>query len=1226
MTPEPWETAERPVRAAGGGAFARLAEVFREDFTHNLRRPLFWVLILLIAFFSWELSGGNASIGSGDARVGGTKAWITSEFALSQLMILMVSIIYSFFVSVGAGMSLIRDDDQKVGELLHSTRLTPGEYVWGKYLAVLASFVWVLVMHLGLVMLFNHVLPHGENRDVIGPFALLNYLKPALVFALPMLICTVGVAFSIGGLTRKPILVFALPVAVMLFGMFFLWEWSPAWLAPAVNRALQFADLTGLRWINETWLNVDKGVDFYNRHAVGLDGLIVAQRLACVLAGLGAVWLVQRRFGAQLRGVGAKVRKGALVVASSPAAVARIEPTPLAGLAMGSRAPGFRAGALEVARIEWSELWKHPGLYLFIPMILIQVFGSVVDVGAFDTAVLNTPGILAVKNMNTLTLLICMLILFYTTESLQREKSSGLAPIHYSTPLRTTSLLLGKCFANTALALAVVLTTLLGCAIVLLVQGKVGFSIGPFALAWGLLLTPTFILWTAFVCAAFAATGNRYGAYILGFGALALTGFFQARDKMTWTFNWDLWSAVQWSDISVFEIDRAALVLNRVMVLGLAAFFVAITVRVFTRREGDATRFVHSLRPQALGRTALAALPFAILPLGCAIVLATMVHDGRDGAVARKLQRDYWKKNVETWKNGKSPVLAAVDLDLAFDPAHGTLRSIGEYTLVNRTADTLRQVPVTGGLHWKHVEWTMNGAAAKPEDRARLYVFTPPHPLAPGERLRIGFRFDGHFPDGISKNGAGTMEYVLPSGVVLTGFSTTAFAPLLGYTPDVGVERDKNQSDPREYPDDYWRKVLPAGLPMFDGWCDTRIRVTGPADMQHNATGSLVEERVENGRRITTWRSDSPLRAFNVVLGRWQVKRRDGVAVYYDARHPYNVDEMLDGLAAARRWYGEWFAPYPWHELRLSEFPGLATYAQGSPTNITFSEDIGFLTKSEPKANAAFWITAHEAAHQWWPGMAMPGEGPGGEVLSEGMAHFSTILLTEQVRGLEQRMAFCRQIEDRYDNTRQRDSERPLVKVDGSLPGDRRIIYDRGGYVFWMLHRLMGREANLAAHREYMSLYRDSEDHPLIEEYLAVMRRHAPNPSAFDAFVKQWFFSTVVPQYLITDSRLLRTRDGWEIRARVKNVGTGVIPVEIAATRGERFAKKPAADKAWRDARATLTLAAGEEEAVTIRCAFEPEKLVVDPDLLVLMLERQKAQVKLKVRPAPETLAGRVGD
>jgi ABC-type Na+ efflux pump permease subunit len=130
---------------------------------------------------------------------------------------MIVSIIYSFFVSVGAGMALIRDDDQKVGELLHSTKLTAGEYVWGKYLGVLAGFLWVLAVHLALAMFFNHVLPHGTNRDSIGPFVLANYLKPAMIFALPMLVLSAGLAFTIGGLTRKPILVFFLPIGILLF-------------------------------------------------------------------------------------------------------------------------------------------------------------------------------------------------------------------------------------------------------------------------------------------------------------------------------------------------------------------------------------------------------------------------------------------------------------------------------------------------------------------------------------------------------------------------------------------------------------------------------------------------------------------------------------------------------------------------------------------------------------------------------------------------------------------------------------------------------------------------------------------------------------------------------------------------------------------------------------------------------------------------------------------------
>src|SRR5262249_7792754 len=172
-------------------------------------------------------------------------------------VIMLVSVLYVFVASVAAGMALIRDEELQVTDVLHATRLTPGEYVWGKYLAVLASLVGVLVLHLGLSALFNHVVPHGENADYVGPFVLGNYLRPALVFAIPTLVLFLGACLAIGALTRQPVLVFSFPIAQVLVGAFFLWEWSPAWLAPAVNRLLQMADLAGLRWIKETYLNVD---------------------------------------------------------------------------------------------------------------------------------------------------------------------------------------------------------------------------------------------------------------------------------------------------------------------------------------------------------------------------------------------------------------------------------------------------------------------------------------------------------------------------------------------------------------------------------------------------------------------------------------------------------------------------------------------------------------------------------------------------------------------------------------------------------------------------------------------------------------------------------------------------------------------------------------------------------------------------------------------------------
>ena len=1194
-------------------------EVARLDLLHSLRRPLFWVQILILGFFAWELAGGQAQLGSGDARVGGTKAWITSEFAVTQMLIILITVLYVFFASIAAGMALIRDEELQVTDVLHATRLTPGEYVWGKYLAVLVSLMGVLAIHLGLSILFNHAIPHGDNADYIGPLVVGNYIIPVLTFAIPTLVLFTGVCLAIGTLTRQPVLVFSFPIAQVLVGGFFLWEWSPSWLAPGVNWLLQMADLAGMRWIKETYLNVDRGVDFYNHAHVGLDAAMVVQRLVCIALGLGAVFVTQARVAARLRGARAGVRQGKREEIS--VATAQPEPRPLSALAMRSAVPGFWAVTLEVARTELRLLGRHPGLYLFVPMILIQLFGGVVETGAFDTPLLQTPGTLAVAAMNTLTLLICMVILFYTTESLQRERNTRLGAITYASPIATGALLLGKSIANTLLGAVIVIAGVAGCAIVLAVQGQVAFAVGPFAVVWGLLLMPTFLFWSTFVGAVYATTGSRFATYAIGLAAMSLTGWYQLRDKMNWVANWDLWSATRWSDISHFQLDTLPLALNRVEVLGLSVAFIALTVAVFARRERDATRNVQRLHPSQLARSALASSPWLALPLVVGAVLAIQVDQGWQGRTARKQARDYWKKNALTWRDAALPLIAHADLDVTLEPKRHWIRSRGTFDLVNGTPSMLQAIPVTAGFRWKHLEWTLDGRPVKPEDRAGLWVIRPVKALAPGDRVQLGWSYDGVTPSGISKNGAGLNEFVLPSSIVLTGFDGADLCPHLGYDPDIGVEDDKNKADPREYPDDYYKGTIPAGIAMAESWFDTRIRVSIPSGYQVNATGVCVKSETRAGRSITEWRSDHPVRIFNLVAGHWKEKRGNGAVVYYDPHHPYNVDEMLQALEGARRWYGEWFAPYPWRDLRLTEFAAMGSYAQGSPGNITFSEGIGFLTRSKPEANAAFWITAHEAAHQWWPNLAMCGRGPGGDVLSEGMAHFSTILLAEQVKGLEQRIAFCKDIEDRYANTRRRDSERPLVKVNGELPADQRIIYDKGGWAFWMLFQLMGREAGLAAHRDYLQAYRDSRDHPLLEDYLAVLRRHAPDTAAFDAYVKQWFYDVVVPQYLVSGAEKVRAGSGWEVHARIKNVGTGRMPVEVATFRGERFPHGDGKHEPYRDARTAVTLGAGEERAITIRSDFEPQKLMVDPDVRVLQLERQKVTVELRAPPGANALA-----
>ena len=1191
----------------------RFRLVFGQELSHNTRRIMFWVWMIVLIFFAWALSYGAAKISSGDSSVGGQRAHITSEFGISLQLGILTALIYGFFASVVAGMAVIQDEEHRVVELLQSTSLRPGEYIWGKFFAAMAAGLIVLTVHLVAMMLCNHMLPAGQASDLRGAFHLMNYVRPALLFNVPTVIFMAGVSFAVGEWTRKPVLVFFLPVAVLLGSIFFLWEWSPSWLDPRVDKFLMLIDPAGFRWLTETWLKVDRGVKFYNTTSVPIDSIFLANRLIVTGIGLGAVALSVLHLKATLRGKSRGAERawarqtaggsGLSTVASHPLLL-----RPLSAMGMKSKPPGLLSASWTIARAELTELRSSPGLYLFIPLLVLEAIApNLIAIGAFDTPVLLTPGTIAERSFGPLTIMVCLLLMFYTVESLSREVRTRLASISMSAPVRTGSILLGKAMGIGLIAAAVVMAMLLAATGFLLYQQTVKFALGPFALLWGLLLFPTVWLWTAFVMAVYSVTKNRYATYAIGLAALIFTGYRQVTNRINWAGNWPMLNAIRWSDISVLEFDRTAMILNRVTAIGLAISLTALTARLYGRRDGDAVRLIHRLRPLSIARAVLFLLPFAIVPLATGGVLYFMVDRGFQGEAIEHRQKDYWRKNLTTYKDWPLPDITFADLDVALEPARGRLKVSGTYDLINNRDKPIRQIPITIGTHWESPKWTLDGKDITPDDRAGLKIVTPPEPLAPGKSLRVGFAFEGTFPTGISKRGGGTGQFILPSGVVLTSFGP-AFAPVLGFNEGIGID-DDNKYDSKEYPDDWYKGQTDSAFGSRHPF-KTRVKLSGPATFTLNSVGTIQSDKVKDGRRTTLWESDHPVNFLNIVAGKWDVRRGKGTAVFYHPSHTYNIDEMVEALDAAREYYSKWFRPYPWRELKLSEFPALASYAQGFPTDITFSESIGFLTRSDHRADAAFMVTAHESAHQWWGNIIAPGKGPGGNLISEGGAHFSTLLLFEQVRGVRGRIEFSKRIEDSYAKGRKADSERALVKIDGTRNGDTSVTYDKTGFVLWMLLNQMGRDQMLEGLREFFETYHANPDHPVVEDLLASLRPHAADPEAFDAFARQWFLEVALPEYTLSDARRTKDGDKWVSSAQITNAGTGTMTVEVAAVKGERFTKEGKDNPDYREARTTVALGSGALKPLTIRGDFEPEKIVVDPDVKVLQLRRKTAEAK----------------
>ena len=225
------------------------------------------------------------------------------------------------------------------------------------------------------------------------------------------------------------------------------------------------------------------------------------------------------------------------------------------------------------------------------------------------------------------------------------------------------------------------------------------------------------------------------------------------------------------------------------------------------------------------------------------------------------------------------------------------------------------------------------------------------------------------------------------------------------------------------------------------------------------------------------------------------------------------------------------------------------------------------------------------------------------------MAHFSTALLFEQVKGPRGRIEFLKNIEHRYETTRRMDSERAMVKIDGTQDGDTTVTYDKGGWVFWMLLRQMGRKQALDGLQTFIREYQDGPDFPVLQDFVTVMRRFAPDKAGYDAFVKQWFFDVVVPEYRLSDAARNQSgeKDAWGVAVHVENAGTGKVTVDVAAATGERFDSDGKANPDYKDARTAVELGAGEAKDVKIQCSFKPDRVLMDPDAFVLQLRRKLA-------------------
>ncbi|MGD0790624.1 MAG: M1 family aminopeptidase [Terriglobales bacterium] len=180
-----------------------------------------------------------------------------------------------------------------------------------------------------------------------------------------------------------------------------------------------------------------------------------------------------------------------------------------------------------------------------------------------------------------------------------------------------------------------------------------------------------------------------------------------------------------------------------------------------------------------------------------------------------------------------------------------------------------------------------------------------------------------------------------------------------------------------------------------------------------------------------------------------------------------NVQAVADKAAKAIESFSQWFGPYPYGSLALTQMPG--NLSQGWP-GLVFLSSFAFLSPQEqtdlhlaPVTRALdSQVLVHETAHQWWGDLVL-WKSYRDQWIAEGLANYASLLMLEQ-----QNPAQFRQVLEKYRRdllSKNKDGERlrdagPVTlgqRLDSShFPGGYEAIsYERGTWLFHMLRSML---------------------------------------------------------------------------------------------------------------------------------------------------------------------------
>ena len=1082
---------------------------FFSELVYSLKRPMVWIFFGLMALMTFGATASdNVIIGGAVGNVYKNAPFvITNETLILGIFGLLIAT--AFFNNAA-----LKDYQNHFNEILFSTPLSKSGYYFGRFAAALAlATIPMLGVFFG-VILGTWIAPLAGWIDAerIGPLHWETFVNNYFLFVLPNMFFAGAIIYAMAHQWKSTVISFV-GTLVIIIGYFA----AGTFLSDLSNETLAaMTDTFGIRTFSvaaKYYTPIEK-----NTLSPSFSGLLLWNRILWVSVGTLILGLAYYIFS--FRTKNKKIKKSS---GDTEKSILNM-PAPVVHQSFNRRTEWlqfksfFHTNLLSIVKsVTFKILFAFSALMMTVGLAGgFEYFG----LKAFPLTYKMIHEIGTAAN-----LFMVIILVFFSGELIWRDRDSKINEVIDSTAHTSFISLAAKALSLVTVTALIHLFFILVAVIYQLAHGYTHVELDVYLLHFFYKELPWYFILSGILILIQVLVNNKYIAYFASILLIFVSGIV----LMMMRVESNMLSigggpSLQYSDMNRFGPGlKGAMWFN-----GYWSLFSLICIliagafwnRGLVTSTKDRLKLAKKQVPKAYKMAFIGIFGVWALVAGW-VYYNTQILNPYHNSKQREVLRANYEKTYKKYEKVPLPKVTDVKYTIDLFPSQRKAFVKANIRLINQSGHPIDSLHFTTSDEWKPTFDIPHSKLVLNDEDLMYVIYQLDNPLAAGDSMDITIH-SKYITKGF-KNDRGSIA-VVKNG---TFFSNMAVLPGLGYQQGNELSqkntRKKYDLPPRErMPKLTADCAEPCGKNyLTNGHSDfinVETIISTDGDQTAIAPGSLLKKWTKDGRNYYHYKVEQPsLNFYSFISARYEVAKRKwkgiDLEVYYDKKHPYNIESMLDAEENALAYYTKNFGPYYHKQCRIVEFPRYATFAQAFPGTMPYSEAFGFVIdlSDTTKNNVVNAVIAHEMGHQWWAHQVIGALMQGGTMMSESFAEYSSLMVMKnQVKDPMRMRQFLKYDFNRYLRGRSSETKKelPLYKVENQGY----IHYGKGSIIMYALQDFIGEDKVNTALRHFLDEYKyNAPPYPTSLDFLRHLEPQVPDSLKY--LITDWFKEITLYDY-----------------------------------------------------------------------------------------------------------------